>query len=221
MNLLKRYQQLTLTVVRLINAPRKDNAKVRKALIPPKILQTFLECGQLVASRNLLMGVQIEMSVRLAGGKFLITKERSWFPRLDEQDLLVASLTKEAFGDHERLPARASWHRAIYQATQSGAVLSSNAPLAAAFASLEAGQDKEPAKRRHLLPAALVCIPPDAKLIASTARERPVFLIQDYGLLAVGDALHEAIAHAEMAVYWCQQTMFAQVIQYFGESSDA
>ena len=213
MDLLKKYQQLTLALIRLINAPRNDDTRLRKALVPPKTLQIFLECAQLAAERNLAMGVQPEMSVRLEGGKILITKSKSWFLRLSDQDLVIASLTKNEFGDHERLPPYVACHRAIYQTTNARAIFYSNSPIVAAFASTD--EPSEPLSHLQRL-GGVIRVSFDVQIIASAAQNHPVFLVDDNGLWAVGDTLYETLAHAEMTAYWCRRIISTIIIQHFG-----
>lgn len=202
--MLETYKHLTNSLVRRVNAQRGMNSRVRDAVAPRQLRQTFVAAAQLAAERQLAVGILAEASQRVQGNKFVITAAHSWFAQLSEADLIVAALNDSWQLAASELPAQAAWHQAIYQSGPAHAILLSQPVAATAVANQPAHLQQEALPQASKSVGGVATCPPEDSQILETAVHNQVLLIQGVGVLAWADTLQQAIAYTETINRWCE-----------------
>lgn len=204
----KRYQKVTHHIVDMVNGPRAIKGRLRDGLAPRFLREQLIQIAHSAAHHQLVAGTLAEASLRLVGGKMLITARGRWFGQLQDDDLAIATLDGSAFLDDDRLPLQTEWHRQIYNETSAKALLFLQ-PLALMTLS-----------QRNLAPqVALLPMAPDVVgtvLIADRllpASERPAdcqsILIKNYGLLIWSNDLASVFPKAQLLTFWASLTKSA------------
>ena len=202
--MLDAYQTMTNKLVRRVNARRGLSNRVREAIVPRKTTRQFLKQLQLAAERGLAVGQLSEASLRLAGDKFLITAANCWFPNSSEKELKIGAISSDWTIDLEEMPRHVAWHREIYAATETKALLLSQPAAATAMAAKGHLPAAELLVDGETAVHGIACISPNEDSFANKALTAHALLVAGYGLITLGDDLAQAISRAETVERWCQ-----------------
>lgn len=207
----KRYQQITHDIVGLVNAPRAVKGRLRDGLAPRPIRDLLIQLAHSTAQNQLAGGTLAEASLRLAGGKLLITAQGRWFGALTDDDLAVATIDGSAFLDDDRLPAHIAWHRQLYQEANTRVILFLQPIdlLALAYHGLLPDDAMLPAARDNIGPLWLADTLPD---VAARPQDGRVVVIKGQGVVIWSDNAESIFAQAQLLAHWARLTRIARQI---------
>ena len=152
---------------------------------PP--LEAFRAVGRMLWEAGLVSSHGGNMSVRLPDGGLLITRTGAMLGRLDEGDLVMVA----ADGSSEGEPSMdTSVHRAVYAATDAGAVLHAHPRHAIALSLVADAVEPADAEGRLRLGSVPVV---EAERVAEALRDRPIVLARGHGSYARGDDLWQGL----------------------------
>lgn len=193
--MLDRYTKFTNQLVNRVNDTRGVGRRTRESMASRQQRQSFVDAVRLVGQQGLATGLMSEASLRLkTADYFLTTPPNSWFPAIDQNDLVVANQTQLL--DGAALPERVAIHRQIY----------------ADYAWVNAVLICQPT-------AALVCLKQEImpenifenqkcnitlEPTITLSPQMDAHLQQGVGLIAVGDSLTSAIGCADLANRLCE-----------------
>ena len=206
MNVLKGFQQLTLSIVNLVNAPRNIGARTREAYAPSEVRKSLVLGAQLAVDHNLTIGGISEFSMRLPGDKVIITPGHKWLPTLHEDDILYGNLSGDWPDGNEESPKYLNWHLTIYRAVDAQAVAFCHPTSAMAFMNLGEPLDPNYLKDGDKAAGGLVILPSGIGIpeIEHNSTNHGVMMIPGSGVLAWGHDLQTAISRVEATNQWCR-----------------
>jgi len=150
-------------------------------------IDEFRAVGRMLWEAGLVSSHGGNMSVRLPDGGLLITRTGAMLGRLGEGDLVTVA----ADGSSEGEPSMdTAVHRAVYAATEAGAVL--HAHLRHAIALSLVVDAVEPADAEGKLRLGSVPVV-EAEQVAQALREAPIVLARGHGSYARGEDLWQAL----------------------------
>ena len=178
---------------------------LRDAVASKAVREKLVSDGRLAADLGLAVGTLSEASVRLRSDQFLITRAGSWFSKLSDDDLIIASTNpKWPIGD-KQLPDHCEWHRVIYASMEEvGAVFLGQPAAAMAVGVGEGMPEKGYLRAAGESVGGLASNEPIATAIAESVTSAGVILIQGLGVLAHGRDLDQAIRRMETVNRWCE-----------------
>lgn len=196
----KRYQRATLDVVDMVNANRSVQNRLSQSIARIQ-REHLLTIARAALDYGLAAGRLGEVSLRVAGGKLLLTMRGAWFGALTDRQLVVCGQEPNTALDTPELPTYVDWHRAMYAASDTKAVLFMQP------AALLAIRTPHPAIFQPAWDDAggIAFIHegnPDA--IATAASTHGVIVIAGIGALAYGGDGNEALARLHSAERWAQ-----------------
>jgi L-fuculose-phosphate aldolase len=149
--------------------------------------EEFRAVGRTLWEAGLVSSHGGNMSLSLADGGLFITRTGAMLGRLDERDLVTVA----ADGSSEGQPSMdTAVHRAVYAATQAGAVLHAHPRHAIALSLVT--DVVEPADAEGKLRLGSVPVV-EGEQVAEGLRDRPVVLARGHGSYARGDDLWQAL----------------------------
>jgi len=150
-------------------------------------IDEFRAVGRMLWEAGLVSSHGGNMSVRLPDGGLLITRTGAMLGRLDEGDLVVVA----ADGSSEDQPSMdTAVHRAVYAATEAGAVLHAHPRHAIALSLVTDAVEPADAEGRLRLGSVPVV---EAERVAQALRDRPIVLARGHGSYARGDDLWQVL----------------------------
>lgn len=202
--MLKAYQRLTLRLVERVNRHRRLPVRTREALAPPKVSAALLDSFRQASERGFTAGPLGEASVRLQGGKLLITPKHAWPASLSAGELQIASIKGEWASDNDLLPAHLAWHRAIYRASNAQAVLLSQPASALVLA--QRGEHLDPIVFPEAEGACggIAYLDDETEAIAEASARSGVIMLGSLGILAFGARPAEALARTAIITRWSE-----------------
>lgn len=150
-------------------------------------LEEFRAVGRMLWEAGLISSHGGNMSVRLPDGGLLITCTGAMLGHLEEGDLVMVA----ADGSSEGQPSMdTAVHRAVYAATEAGAVLHAHPRHAIALSLVaDAVEPVDAEGRLKLGPVAVV----EAEQVARALQDGPIVLARGHGCYARGDDLWQAL----------------------------
>lgn len=152
-----------------------------------KLLEAFRQVGRLLWEAGLVSSHGGNMSVRLADGRLVITRHGCMLGRIGEGDLVRVGRGGRTEGEPSLDTAI---HRAVYKATEAGAVVHAHPPHAIALSLLGSTVEPQDREGQHYLgPVAVV----EAAGIGAALRDKAIAVVRGHGSYARGADLEEAL----------------------------
>jgi len=182
------------------------------------ILSQFQKVGRDLFTRCLISSHGGNLSIRL-GERLIITRRGCQLGCLEEHDLIETGITK-----NDRATPLASIelavHRAIYQETQSSAIVHAHPPHAIALSLTETEVVPSHIESESIVGRIPVLgwnmeVKPGglADIIARTLKQHRIVLVRGHGSFAVGQLLEEAYNYTTALEEACQVTCLLKSIQ--------
>ena len=149
--------------------------------------EEFRAVGRMLWEAGLVSSHGGNMSVRLPDGALLITRTGAMLGRLDEGDLVTVATDDTSEGQPSM---DTEVHRAVYAASQAGAVLHAHPRHAIALSLLTDAVEPVDAEGKLRLGSVPVV---EGEQVAEALRDRPVVLARGHGSYARGDDLWQAL----------------------------
>jgi len=150
-------------------------------------IDEFRAVGRMLWEAGLVSSHGGNMSVRLPDGGLLITRTGAMRGRLDEGDRVMMATD----GSSEGQPSMdTAVHRAVYAATEAGAVLHAHPRHAIALSLVTDAVEPADAEGRLRLGSVPVV---EAERVAQALRDRPIVLARGHGSYARGDDMWQAL----------------------------
>ena len=205
----KRYQRATLDVVGMVNANRSLQTRLSQSIARVQ-REHLLTVARASLDYGLAAGRLSEVSLRVTGGKLLLTMRGAWFGALTERQLVVCGGEPNAALDTPELPLHVDLHRAIYAATEAKAVLLMQPAALMTIARQGVPNDTLLDSHAALFQAAwddaggiaFLDSPASESVYAATAQG--VIVIRGVGALAHGGDGNDALARLHSAERWAQ-----------------
>lgn len=155
-------------------------------------LEEFRAVGRMLWEAGLISSHGGNMSVRLPDGGLLITRTGAMLGHLEEGDLVMVA----ADGSSQGQPSMdTAVHRAVYVATEAGAVLHAHPRHAIALSLVaDAVEPADAEGRLRLGPVPVV----EAEQVARALQHGPIVLARGHGCYARGDDLWQALQRASV-----------------------
>jgi hypothetical protein len=213
--MLKRYQRATLDVVGMVNANRNVQSRLSQGVARIQ-RDHLLRVAELAMQQGLAAGRLSEASLRVTGGKLLLTARSCWFGAPTQAQMVVAAQEPNETLDTDDLPRHIEWHRAVYAATEAKAtvLLQPSALLALATRAHESESELITPLRfeqmAHLWDALedaggiAYVRQPTFKVLGEAAAEAGVLVVAGVGALAYGKDGYDALARLQSAARWAE-----------------
>jgi ribulose-5-phosphate 4-epimerase/fuculose-1-phosphate aldolase len=197
-----------LRVVELVNQWRPLGSRTRDAIAPNKLREALRHAALLVAERGLVAGTLGEISMRLSGGKFLLTAKGTWFPQLSDDDLLVVSISGDWTSERSKMTPHAEWHREIYRSTEANAILLGQ-PVSTTLLAAEGllPDDRLLIDAYEVLGEVCLGDPINVEIAKDLDTDVGILLLPGKGVLAWGDSVDQVISAVELLERWCELTI--------------
>ncbi|MEN8240506.1 MAG: class II aldolase/adducin family protein [Chloroflexota bacterium] len=202
--MLKRFQQITNSVVQFVNSLSGVNRKTLDAFVPRKMRTTLFEQAKYCTKTGLVVGPLGQISMRLSADKLLVTTSGTSFSRISDQDLILVSFTGEGGTTAEDSIQNLDWYRAVFQNKEAKAVLLCQPAAALSLASNPVELNTEWMQDAPGVIGQIGFAEQDQAGDHAFATSHQVILIKGKGMLSWGSSLEEAIGRAEVAERWCQ-----------------
>ncbi len=155
--------------------------------MPSNYEEEFRALGRMLWEAGLVSSHAGNMSVRLPDGSLLITRTGAMLGRIGEGDLVTVAVDGSSPGEPSM---DTEVHRAVYEATGSGAVLHAH-PRHAIALSLVADAVEPADVEGRLRLGSVPVVEPEG--IAPALRQAPIVLARGHGSYARGDDLWQAL----------------------------
>ncbi len=201
--MLKQFQRATWKIVDLVNSPRKTQKITRNAVASRVIFDQYLVAAGIVDARGFCAGSLAEMSMRVAGGKFLINPSGVPLSLLDEETLLFAGVEKIPQDEELALVRHATWHQHIYQHSSAAAVLLCQPRHVMAILNKRQIPPQGILRDADALIKRLKLIPQDKVNEENIKKEDEMWLIPSSGVILWGKTLAQLVDRVEMLESVC------------------
>ena len=203
----KRFQQLSLKMVGLVNSPGKTQRIMRDATVSRMILKDFFDAAQFMDAKKYFAGSLGEISLRAGGGKMLVSSRGFPLGRLNEAAILTVGLQGNWKTTGLNLPEHVDWHRAVYAHSDAKAAVLCQ-PICSC---VMANKGQLPAKN-NLVDAGdqlgeLHLDLPDELEFGETLGGNGTLLVQGVGVFVWGEDLNELLTRLELLERWCAITI--------------
>ena len=204
--MLKDFQQLTIKIVNFINSPQKTQRIIRDTTVPRMVLNDFVEAIRSFDNKGFFLGSCSEISLRIKGGKLLITAPDRPMSRVTEETLLAATINPDITGSNSNFPRHIDWHRSIYMKNEANAIMLCQ-PV---FSCIVSGKMQIPDKTILVEGAEIIDSIKYAEISDMqfdneiNLGNEGIFLIRSIGELAWGKNLDEVFSRVELVERICE-----------------
>ncbi len=196
--MLKHFQDLTWKVVNLVNSAAKNQRVTRNALTSRVILKEFIEVASRMDQKGFFAGTLGEISLRITGGKFLITPADKPLCLLTEEALCLAPIEKISSEVDKKFPKHLHWHQCIYKKTSAKAVVVCQPVYAMLLANCLQKPKSDLLQQANRL-VDLVEIMPEKEVDGNSAwKEEGIFFVPSVGMLLWGDSFSSLVDRIEI-----------------------
>lgn len=203
----KQFQRLMLRVVDLVNSPRKTQRIMRDAVVSRVILRDFYEAQKWMDSKGFFAGGLSEASLRVSGGKFLITPVDVPIGLLKENEMLTATITGKENEAHPDLPRHIDWHRMIYQHTCANAVILCQPVYACLMTQKEELQDCGILSDLDAVLGKIQIVENDNMNLGEDSPDDSLLLVKGIGIVGWGQSLCSLLSRVEVLERMCELTI--------------
>ena len=209
------YRNLTLALLRLVNAPRGQNSNQYRSNILLKASQKadLITAGRLAVERKLAHASTGEISLRLQTSQLAINTRASDLYRLTDADFVACAVTSPE--PVETAPDHLLWHQLIYQAAPAQSVLFCQ-PFYTALLANAATLPRETIAPEifKAVGGVLLVQHTDVKddFSAKTVNDHHAFMIPGIGAIVWGTSPFDAIHRAEALEYVGRLTVMTRQI---------
>lgn len=206
------YKNLTLAIVRFVNAPRQQNYEHyrHKYLLKPTQKAELLEAGRLVVERRLAQAGTGEISLRLSSDQLASNARHRDLARLDDEQLLITSLEQTG----PAAPRHLAWHQAVYAGTAAQGVVLGQPPytLVLAHSGLSPLEVIAPEIAEAIGGITLLSgSEATTEALPDLASHHHALIVPQVGALVWGSSLPDAVARLEALEYLCQLTALSRL----------
>lgn len=181
------------------------NRDVRDTMVSPLLRQDTIEIIKETAQLGLCTAGISEASLKIQDNTFLVTGRDSWFQRLNDKDLVLATGSANSALDEDQLPKHWDWHLVIYQENPKiKAVIIGHPPFLMALGNLKILPTPELLQDAVSLVGRIKLCQPDPADISQNISTAKILLISGVGVISCGESLSEAAANLELAEHWSE-----------------
>jgi len=179
----------------------------------PKLRAEVVETSRRLHENGWVANHDGNLSVRLTGGRLLITPTATSKRDVDGASLIIVDLDGKVLEGRKKPFSELELHLACYRARpEVDAVLHAHPPFATAFglAGMEIGPVSMPeivvslGDRIPTLPRAMPKDPAALERVAACARERDAFLLSGNGAVTLGADLNQALLRMELVEHYAK-----------------
>lgn len=144
------------------------------------------------------------ISLRIAGGKFIVSPADVPLNRLNEEDLLIAAIEKSTEPPSLNLSRHVEWHRWIYKNSAANAVVLCQPTFTTVLANRMQKPNKSILADANILLDSIHCVKPETEDPKDLIIAGHTLFIQSVGLLSWGKSINEVLDRIEIIEKMCE-----------------